>query len=87
MRSSVRASIFLQRISPFRLNTPKKVVTTQNQLDDYEEKEEHVKFTDTKPRTYAVVSFIVVCLIGPISMTRILLYCGISVSWLPLAPI
>ncbi|XP_064383088.1 uncharacterized protein LOC135331774 isoform X2 [Halichondria panicea] len=48
MRSSVRASVFLQRISPFRLSTPKKMVTTQ--LDDHDEKEEHVKFTDAKPR-------------------------------------
>ena len=54
--------MFLQRISPFRLSTPKKMVTTQ--LDDHDEKEEHVKFTDTKPRKFdtdTVVSLIVAC--------------------------
>ncbi len=38
------------------------MVTTQ--LDDHEEKEEHVKFTDTKPRKFdtdTVVSLIVAC--------------------------
>ncbi len=54
--------MFLQRISPFRLSTPKKMVTTQ--LDDHDEKEEHVKFTDAKPRkldTDTAVSLIVAC--------------------------